>query len=161
MPSIKSTWQLETSVESVATRELSTSRCRSLNVRSVELISPVTKYFCAACFDPQCRSTKCTACKARTTMTVDLIKLDANCLLKQTNGRVSTTGNDPSLRSYLHINLEETIEYALTQTKTLHAYNLIRWTRASWVSFDVNWTSYTDLAEFDHPQPCTEQVACG
>ena len=54
-------------------------------------------------------------------MTVDLTTFDANCLLKYTNGRVSTTGNELSLGNCVHIDLEETMQYALTQTTRFRA----------------------------------------
>ena len=82
-------------MNSAATWKSSTSRCRSSSGKSVDLISRVVKYFCAACLDPQCRSTKCTACKTRATM-LDWTKFDANCLFEYTNGRVSTTGKEPN-----------------------------------------------------------------
>ena len=81
--------------------------------------------------------------------TVDRIKFGATCVLEYTNGRGSTTGNELSLANYLQIDLEGTIEYALTQTTSPNGYILIRLTRANSMYFYVNWTSYTDLAEFD------------
>ena len=46
--------------EECSDMEISTSRCQSLSGRSIELISPVIKCFCAACLDTQCRSIQCT-----------------------------------------------------------------------------------------------------
>ena len=83
--------------------------------------------------------------------TVDWIKFDASCVFEYTNGRRSTTGSELSLANYLHIDLEETIENVLTQATTPDGYILLRWSRANSMSCDVNWTSYTDLAELD---PC-------
>ena len=119
----------------------------------------MTKCFCATCIDQQCRLTKCTACKTRIRM-LDLIKFEANYLLYYTNGGVSTTANEPSSGNRLRIHVEDTSEYALTPKTTGRGYTLIRLTRANWMSVEVNWTNYIDLAELDHPQARTERVAC-
>ena len=157
--SMSSTRKGVSPMRSAATCKWSTSRCRSLSGRSVELISLVIKYFCAACLDPQCRSIICTPCKIRATMT-DLTQFDASCLFRYTNGQVSTTGNEPRSASCLRIDLEGTIQYASTVKTTLGRHTLIKWTQANWMSFDVNWTSCTNLAEFDQPQVHTERVPC-
>ena len=101
IPTITPTQKRESPARNAATWKLSTSRCRSLNGRAVELISPVTRCFCIACLDRQCRSPTSTACKARTTMAVDLSTFDKNCPSKYTHGRVSTTGNEPNFGNYL------------------------------------------------------------
>ena len=93
------------------------------------MISLVTKCFFAACLELQCRLSQSTARKTRTTITAGWSRFDPSSLLKYTNGRVSTTRNKLSLGNYLHIDLEETIEYALTPTTTLRRYTLIRLTR--------------------------------
>ena len=98
-------------MRSAARWKSSTSSRRSLSGRSVELISVVTKYFCAACLDSQCRSTKCTAIKTRATI-LHLNKFNANCALKYVNVRVPTTGNEPSSGDRLSMDLEKTMEYA-------------------------------------------------
>ena len=91
---------------------------------------------------------------------MDVIKFDKNCLRKYKNWRVSTTRIEPSSGNYLHIDLDETMEYALTQTANLRGYTPIRSTRANWMSLDINSTSCTDLAKFDHCQACMQLVAC-
>ena len=146
-------------MRSAATWRPNTSRCRNLNGRSVELISRGSKCFCAACLDPQCRSIKCTTCKKAVTMK-GLTPFDASCLFKYTNGQTSTTGRKRSSETYLRIDLGETIEYASIR-KTIHrGYTLTKWTRVNWMNFDDSWTSYIDLAEFDHPRVHMERVAC-
>ena len=104
--------------EEAAAWKSSTSRCRSLSFRSVELLSFLIKCFCAACLDPQCGLVKCTICKITATMT-DLTQFDASCLFEYTNWQVSTTGNEPSSETDLRMDLEETIEYASTLETTL------------------------------------------
>ena len=89
-----------------------------------------------------------------------LIPLDASCPVEYTNGQVSTIGNEQISEICLGIDLEETIEYARTLKTTLHGYILTKWTQSNWMSFDDNWTGYTHLAKFDHPQVHMEQVAC-
>ena len=65
-----------------------------------------------------------------------------------------------SSETYLRIDLGETIEYASIQ-KTIHpGYTLTKWTQVSWINFEDSWTSYIDLAKFDHPRVHMEQVAC-
>ena len=91
---------------------------------------------------------------------LDVTEFDTNGLFKYRNGRVVTTRNEPSSENCIRIDLEEIIEYASTLKTTLRGNTLIRWTQAKSMSFDVNWTSYIQRAEFDHPQAHTEQVAC-
>ena len=90
---------------------------------------------------------------------MDLTKFDTSCLFECTNGQVSTTRNEPSLANRLCINVEETIEYASTLRTTLRGYSLIKCPQACWMTFDANWTSCTDLAEFNHSPVHTERVA--
>ena len=90
----------------------------------------------------------------------DLTQLDASCLFEHTNGKISTTGTEQSSENCLHIDLEETIEYAWTLKTTLRGYTLIKWTQANRMSFDANWTSCHGLTEFDYPQTHMERVAC-
>ena len=54
-------------------------------------------------------------------MTVDLTVVGVSCLLGYTNWELSTTGKEPSLGNYLHINQEDTIKYTLAPTTTLCA----------------------------------------
>ena len=62
--------------------------------------------------------------------------------------------------TYLRIDLGETIGYAWTR-KTIHCgYTLTKWSQVNWMNFDDSWTSYIDLAEFDHPRVRMERVAC-
>ena len=138
MPRTTSARKLESLMSSAVTSKSSTSRCPSLNKKSIDLISRVTGCIHAACLDRQCRSTTSTACKARKMMATDLIRFDKDCQPKYTNGRVSTTGNKLSLRNYLQIDLDDSIEYTLTQTTTLRGWTLIKWTQANWMSFDRN-----------------------
>ena len=84
---------------------------QTLSGRSVELISQVTKCFCAACLDPQCQSIRCTGCKKSVTMT-GMTPFDANSPFEHINGQASTIGRKQSSEIYLRINLGETIEYA-------------------------------------------------
>ena len=120
---------------SAATRRSSTSRCRNLNGRSVELMSPVIKCFCAACPDPQCRSIKRTRWKKAVTMT-GLTLFDGSCLFEYTNGRTSTTGIKQSSETYLRIDLVESIEYASIR-KTIHrGYTITKWTQVNWMNFE-------------------------
>ena len=109
---------------------LNTSRCRNSKGRSVELISPGIKCFCAACLDPQCRLIKCTRCKQAVTMT-GLTPFDANCLFEYTSGRTSTTRRKQSFGTYLRIDLVEIIEHAPIR-KTIHrGCTLTKWTRVN------------------------------
>ena len=86
---------------------------------------------------------------------------DASCLFGYTNWQASTIGRKQSSEIYLRIALGETIEYASIR-KTIHrGYTLTKWTRVNWISFDVTWTSYIDLAESDHPQVHMEQMPAG
>ena len=89
-----------------------------------------------------------------------LIQFDARCLVECTNGQVSTTGNEQSLEICLRIDLDETIEKASTLKTTLRGYILTKKTRTNCRSFNNNWPSCTDLAEFDHPHVLLERVAC-
>ena len=91
---------------------------------------------------------------------LDLIKFDASSLFKYTNGQISTTGNEPSWGTCIRIDPEGTIKYALTQKTTLGMYTVIRRTGANWMSFDVHWTRYTDLAKLDHSLARTDRIAC-
>ena len=76
------------------------------------------------------------------------------------NGQVSTIGRKQSSESYPGIDLGKTAEYASIR-KTIHrGYTLTKWTRANWMTFDDNWTSYIDLAKFDHPPVHMGRVAC-
>ena len=110
---------------------LSTSRCRNAKERSLDLISQEIKYFCAACLDQRCRSSKCIRCKPVMAMMTGLTPFDANCRIDYTSGRTSTTGKKRSLETYLRIDLEEIIEYASIQ-KTIHrGYTLTKWIRAN------------------------------
>ena len=85
----------------------------------------------------------------------------ASCLFEYINRRASTIGRQRSSETYLRIDLEETIEYASIR-KTIHrGYTLTKWTLVNWMNFDDDWTSYIDLAGFDHPRVHLEQVACG
>ena len=80
-----------------------------------------------------------------------LTPFEASCLFGFINGRVSTIGRKRSSETYPRIDQGETTEYAWI-LKTIHrGYTLTKWTRANWMSFDDNWTSCIDLAEFDHP----------
>ena len=89
-----------------------------------------------------------------------LTPFDVSCLFGYINGQASTIGRKRSSEIYLRIDLGETTEYASIR-KTLHrGYTLTKWTRANWMSFDDNWTSYIDLTEFDHLQVHMERVAC-
>ena len=89
-----------------------------------------------------------------------LTPFDASCLFKYTNGHTSTTGRKLSSETYLRIDLGETIQYA-SMRKTIHCgYTLTKRTGVNWLNFDDSWTSYIDLAEFDHSRVHTERVAC-
>ena len=105
-------------MRSAATWRSSTSRCRNLHGRSIELISPLIRYFCAACLDLQSRSMKGTRCKKAVTMT-GLTLFDATCLFEYTYGQASTIGRKRRPETYLRIDPVETIEYALIW-KTIH-----------------------------------------
>ena len=135
-------------MRSAATWRSGTSRCRNLNGRSVELISPVIKCFCAACIDPQCRSIKCTSAVTKT----DLTPFDSSCLFQYTNGQTSTTWRKRSSETYFRIDLGETIEYGLIWNTINRGYTLTKWTRVNWMNSDDSWTSYIHLAELDHPE---------
>ena len=89
-----------------------------------------------------------------------LTQFDARCLVECTNKQVSTTGNEQSSEICLCIDLEETIVYASTLKAALRGYILTKWTRTNCRSFDNNWPSCTNLAEFDHPHVHLERVAC-
>ena len=65
-----------------------------------------------------------------------------------------------SSETCLRINLEETTKCTPILKTILCGYTRTKWTRANWMSFDDNWTSCTDLAEFDHLQVHMERVAC-
>ena len=89
-----------------------------------------------------------------------LTPFDASCLFGYINGQVSTIGRERSSETYLRIGLGETTEYA-SILKTIHrGYTLTTWGRANWMSFEDNWTSCINLAEFDHPQVHMALVAC-
>ena len=89
----------------------------------------------------------------------DWIPFDASCLFEYKKGQVSTIRNEQSSEICLRIDLEETIKYAWALRTTLRGYTLTKWTLANWMSFDNNWTSCTDLAEFEHPQAHMERAA--
>ena len=91
-------------------------------------------------------------------MAVDLFKFAKGSLRRYTNGRVSTTGNKPISGNYLHIDLEETSEYAMTQTRTLRGNILIRQTRANWISLWISSTWCFGLARSDLHQADTGRV---
>ena len=146
-------------MRSAATWKSSTSRCGSLDGRSVELTSPVIRCLCAACLDPQCRSIKCTTCKTTVTMR-GLTLFDASCLFGYVNEQVSTIERERSSETYLRTDIGETTEHVSILKTILRGYTLTKWTRANGMRFDDNCTSSTDLAEFDHPQVHMERVAC-
>ena len=89
-----------------------------------------------------------------------LTLLDASCLFKCINGQASTIRRKRSSETYLPINLGETIEHASIRKKIHHGYTLTKWTRANWMNFDDDWTSYIDLANLHHPPVHMERVAC-
>ena len=123
------------------------------------MIPPLMKCFRAACLDLHCLSIECTRCKKAVTMT-GLTPLDGGCLFEYANGQASTIGRKRSSDTYLRIDPGQTIEYTSIR-KTIHrGYTLTKWTRVNWMNFNDIWTSYIDLAQFDHPPVHVEQVAC-
>ena len=116
--------------EECSDMEIEYIRCRNSKVRSVELISRGIKCFCAACLDPQGRSSKCIRCKQAMTMT-GLTLFDANCLFDYTSGQTSLTWKRRSMETYLRIDLVEIIVYTPIR-KTIHrGCTLIKWTRVN------------------------------
>ena len=89
-----------------------------------------------------------------------LTPFDASCLFEYINGQASTTGRKRSSETYLRIDLGETIEYGSIRKTINRGYTLTKRTRLNWMSFDANWTSYMDLAQFDHLRVHMERVAC-
>ena len=89
-----------------------------------------------------------------------LTPFDASCLFGYRNGRASTIGIQRSSEIYLCIDLGATTEYASILNTINRWYTLTNLTRANWMSFDNNWTSCIDLAEFDHPRVHMERSAC-
>ena len=89
-----------------------------------------------------------------------LTQFDTSRLFEYTNGRVFTTENKQSSENCFRIDLEGIIENASTLKTILLGYTITKWSQANWMTCDDNWTSCTNLAEFDHPQVHMEQVAC-
>ena len=110
---------------------LSTFRCRNSKERSVDLISREIKYFCVACLDQQFRWMKCIRCKPAMAMMTGMTLFDANYRVDYTSGQTSTTGRKRNMETYLRIDLEETIEYALIRKKIHRGYTLTKWIRAN------------------------------
>ena len=74
---------------------------------------------------------KCIRYKPVMAMMTGLTLFDANCRMDYTSGRTSTTGRKRSMETYLHIDLEEIIEYASIR-KTIHrGYTLTKWIQAN------------------------------
>ena len=81
---------------------------------------------------------------------VGLRKCDKKCPLENINVRIAMTGNEPNSETSLHIDLEETIECALKQIRTLLGHTPTGCIKANWMNFDVNWTLYSGQAGFNH-----------
>ena len=88
-----------------------------------------------------------------------LTPFDASCLFENTNGQVSSIKKELSSETCIRIDLEETTESAPIRKTILRAYTLTKSSRASWMSFDNNWTSCTALAKFHHLEVHMERVA--
>ena len=127
MHSMSPKWKMVSPMRSAATWKGSTSGCRSLSWRSVPLILPVIKCFCAACLDLQCRCIKCTTCKRAATMTGSN-PFDASCLFGYTDGQVFTISKERSSETFLRIDQEENSGYASILKIILRGYTLTKWT---------------------------------
>ena len=60
-----------------------------------------------------------------------LIQFDANRRIDDTSWRTSTTGRKRIMETYLRIDLEEIIEYALMRKRIDRGYTLTKWIRAN------------------------------